>query len=270
MNEARISHRSVSSFVLSEPGGVANFLEKSALGLRTTARLVNDGKYWELKGKKLWATNSARGDFKGTDPSCVVCRDIINPPSSRDENDPKDAIIILLVTRADIDASALGAFETIRHITTVGLPSISSPHIRYNNVCVPARNVLCPPGQGADVAIATFDASAVPVTVMRPDLLRTAFNAALAFAKCDDRCGVVQLFEREMAVGVKVYSSEAVVQTATDASQTVGITAYDADQPFENFFNNAIVLPIVDLGNEGIRKRQLQQLMLTDLRLFMM
>lgn len=39
-------------------------------------------------------------------------------------------------------------------------------------------------------------------------------------------------------------------------------TAYDASQPFTELLTNAMVLPIFDGGNVGIRRRHLQNLML--------
>lgn len=247
-------------FVLSEPGGVANFLEKGAPGLQTTARLVDGGKYWELNGEKVWALNSAGWDFGGADLSCVVCRDVTRPSAL--DSDPEDAVMILLVTRDDIDASGPGAFQVLRHMETVGLPSVSGPHIRYTNVRVPADNVLCPPGQGGQIAMATFDSSGVLVAAMAVGLMRSAFDAALAFAKSDDRRGSVPLLERqafadllsgikmateacraltwkaahsllngpgnydarrELANSAKVYCSEAAVKAVTDAIRAVGM-----------------------------------------------
>jgi hypothetical protein len=41
-------------------------------------------------------------------------------------------------------------------------------------------------------------------------------------------------------------------------------TAYDVDQPFSELLNNAMVLPIFDGGNVGIRRRHMQQLMLSE------
>lgn len=161
---------------------MANFLEKGAPGLQTIARLVEDGKFWELNGEKVWATNSAGWDFGGADLSCVVCRDVTEP--SEPDSDPKDAVMILLVTRADIDSNEPGAFQVLRHVETVGLPSVSDPHIRYTNVRVPAGNVLCPPGQGGQIAMATLDSSAVLVAAMAVGMMHCAFDAALKFADC--------------------------------------------------------------------------------------
>ena len=92
----------LASMVFSEPGGVANYLEKGAPGLGTTAAL--EGDEWVLNGEKvgtmpvlhlvlhkaqtdallshvadfenpqIWATNSAGWDFEGADLQCVICR----------------------------------------------------------------------------------------------------------------------------------------------------------------------------------------------------
>jgi len=43
---------------------------------------------------------------------------------------------------------------------------------------------------------------------------------------------------------------------------TLSSTAYDTAQPFAELLNNAMVLPIFDGGNVGIRRRHMQQLMI--------
>ncbi|KAH8896578.1 acyl-CoA dehydrogenase NM domain-like protein [Thozetella sp. PMI_491] len=287
----------MASLVFSEPGGVANALEKGAPGFQVTA--LHEGDDWVINGDKMWATNCAGWDFKGCDLACVVCRDITDPPGP--DTDPADKVMIILVTRADLDRNGPSAFEVIRHVPMPGHTSSSGPHVRYTNVRVPAKNVLCPPGQGAQVAFGSFDMSAIFVAAMGVGVMRAAFDAALAFAKRDSRNGATPLLERqafadllsgikmhteaaraltwkaanalqtgpgeynarrELALAAKVYCSEAAVKACTDAINAVGITSYDLDQPFSDLLNTAIVLPIFDGGNVGIRRRHLQQLML--------
>ncbi|KAH6650481.1 acyl-CoA dehydrogenase/oxidase [Chaetomium tenue] len=289
----------LASLVFSEPGGVANALEKGAPGFQTTAR--REGDEWVINGEKMWATNCAGWDFKGCDLACVVCRDVTDPQPT-DASDPRDRVMIILVTRADLERSGPAAFQVLRHISTPGHTSVSGPHVRYTNVRVPAKNVLCPPGQGAQVAFGSFDASAVLVGAMGVGLMRAAFDAGLGFAKRDARGGAVPLLERqavadllsgvkmqaeagraltwkaahamekgpggyearrELALAAKVWCSEAAVKACVDVINAVGVTAYDVDQPFAELLNNAMVLPIFDGGNVGIRRRHLQQLMLS-------
>ncbi|KAI1386141.1 acyl-CoA dehydrogenase NM domain-like protein [Hypoxylon trugodes] len=288
----------LASLVFSEPGGVANAWEKGAPGLQTTAR--REGDEWIINGEKKWATNCAGWDFKGCDLACVVCRDVTEP--AEPGSDPKDRAMVILVTRADLDRNGPDAFRVLRHIPTPGHTSVSGPHVRYTNVRVPAKNVLSPPGQGAQLALASFDASAVLVGAMGVGLMRAAFDAALDFAKRDNRNGAVPLLgrqafadllsgikmqteasraltwkaahamengpgdydaRRELALAAKVYCSDAAVKACTDAINAVGITAYDSDQPFAELLNNAMVLPIFDGGNVGIRRRHMQELMLS-------
>ncbi|KAH7324731.1 acyl-CoA dehydrogenase domain-containing protein [Stachybotrys elegans] len=287
----------LASLVFSEPGGVANWLEKGAKGLNTTAR--REGDEWVLNGEKIWATNSAGWDFKGCDLACVVCRDVTTEPAP--DADPKDSIMILLVTRADLDRNGPDAFQVLRQVDTMGHTSVSGPHIKYTNVRVPAKNVLCQPGEGAPIVLGSFDCSAVLVGAMGVGLMRAAFDAALAFAKNDDRRGAVPLLERqavadiltgikmeteacraltwkaahamekgpgdynarrELALAAKIYCSDAAVKNVTNAINAVGITAYDKSQPFAELLQNAMVLPIFDGGNVGIRRRHMQQLLL--------
>jgi alkylation response protein AidB-like acyl-CoA dehydrogenase len=252
----------LASLVFSEPGGVANALEKGAPGFQTTAR--REGDEWVINGEKMWATNCAGWDFKGCELACVVCRDVTDgdDATTSPNSDPKDRVMIILVTRADLDRSGPGAFEVIRHISMPGHSSVSGPHVKYTNVRVPAKNVLCPPGQGAQVAFGSFDASAVLVGAMGVGLMRAAFDAALAFAKRDSRNGAVPLLERqavadllsgvkmqteaaraltwkaahamehgpgdydarrELALAAKVYCSEAAVKACTDVINAVGV-----------------------------------------------
>lgn len=248
----------MAALVFSEPGGVANALEKGAPGFQTTAR--REGGEWIIDGEKMWATNCAGWDFKGCDLACVVCRDVTEP--AQPDSDPKDHVMIILVTRADLDRNGPDAFKVLRHISMPAHTSVSGPHVRYTNVRVPAKNVLCPPGQGAQVAFGSFDMSAVLVGAMGVGLMRAAFDAALAFAKRDNRNGAVPLLERqafadllsgikmrteacralvwkaahamvngpgdydarrELALAAKIYASEASVKACTDAVNAVGM-----------------------------------------------
>jgi alkylation response protein AidB-like acyl-CoA dehydrogenase len=228
-----------------------------------------------------------------------VCRDVTNPPAA--DADPKDSIMVLMVTRGDLDRNGPEAFQVLRQVETMGHTSVSGPHIRYTNVRVPAKNVLCAPGEGAPVVLGSFDASAVLVGAMGVGLMRAAFDAALKFAKTYDCRGSVPLLERqavadilsgikmeteacraltwkaahamengpgdynarrELALSAKIYCSDASVKAVTSAINAVGITAYDKSQPFADLLNNAMVLPIFDGGNVGIRRRHMQELML--------
>lgn len=210
-----------------------------------------------MDGEQIWATNSAGWDFEGADLQCVVCR--TTTPSG---DKPADGIMILLVTIADIKRNSPGAFKVLRHISTAGHTACSGPHIKYTNLRVPTKNVLCPPGTGAAVVSAAFDCTAVLVGAMSVGIMRAAFDAALAFAKGDNRRGASDLLKRqavadllsgikmqteasraltwkaanslengpgdynarrELALAAKIYCSDACTKVVTDAINLVGM-----------------------------------------------
>ncbi|PVH71811.1 putative acyl-CoA dehydrogenase [Cadophora sp. DSE1049] len=288
----------LASLVFTEPGGVANWLEDGAPGLQTTAHL--DGDAWILNGEKAWATNCAGWDFKGAALQCVVCR-CTNPDIPADAP-PAARIMILMVRSEDIVASGDGAFEVLKHQQVAGWTAVSGPHIKYTNVRVPAKNVLCAPGEGAGIVQMSFEASACLVGAMGTGIQRAIFDAALEFSKSPrggsvpigDRQSVADLLIdikmrtetsryltwkaatklhsdlpnynncRELALEAKVYCSDAAVKSAVDAINLVGVSAYDLALPFTELLNDAMVLPIFDGGNVGIRRRALQKLFMSE------
>lgn len=250
----------LASFVHSEPGGTANWLEKGGKGLGTTARMDGDG--WVINGEKLWTTNSGGWDGKGADLQCVVCRhsDDGGPPDPA--RDPAEDILILLVTPDVIAANDPSAYKVLDEPELSGFPSASGPHSRFTNLRVPHANLLCPVGQGAKTVEQTFGSSAALVGAMGVGLMRATFDAALRFAKDDTRRGSGPIIERqsvadllidvkiraetsrlltwkalhaiengpgdwsarlEIALEAKIYSSEAAVQSVVDAMKAVGM-----------------------------------------------
>ena len=59
----------------------------------------------------------------------------------------------------------------------------------------------------------------------------------------------------------KVYCSETAVQTVYDAMRVKGINSYIKQfSRMDLLMRNALVMPLYDGGNVGIRRRQLQQI----------
>lgn len=86
--------------------------------------------------------------------------------------------MVLILTKADIEHAGTGTFEVLNHQQVVGHTATSGPHIKvsssptpiaatktilnivkYTNLRVPAKNLLCPPGKGAAIISASFDIS---------------------------------------------------------------------------------------------------------------
>ena len=60
----------------------------------------------------------------------------------------------------------------------------------------------------------------------------------------------------------KVYCSEAAVATVYDCMRVIGIASYTKDlAPLERIMRDAMVFPLYDGGNQGVRRRQLHDIL---------
>ncbi|KAL1961976.1 hypothetical protein VTN77DRAFT_711 [Rasamsonia byssochlamydoides] len=291
----------LASFVHSEPGGTANWLEKGAKGLQTTAR--KEGDVWVINGEKLWTTNSGGWDGKGADLQCVVCRHTQDGLPQAADADPAASILILIVTREIIAQNDPGAYAILEDPELAGHVAVSGPRSRFTNLRVPAENLLAAPGTGAALVEETFGASAALVGAFSTSIMRATFEAALKFAREETRGGTVPILHRqtvadllidikmrtdtsrlltwkalhalqhgpgdfpsrlELCLQAKIFCSENSVRCVTDAMKVVGITSYRKDQPFTRLLNDAVCLPIFDGGNQGIRRRQIEKIFQVD------
>ncbi|EOO01217.1 putative electron transport protein [Phaeoacremonium minimum UCRPA7] len=185
----------LASLTHSEPGGTANWLEKGGKGLGTTARL--EGDYYIVNGEKLWTTNSAGWDGKGATLSCLCCRYSEDGGPEDPNVDPASNTLVLLVTREIVAQNEPGAYQMISEPELMGHIAASGPLSRYTNFKVPAANVLAPRGKGAALVEKAFSVSAALVGAMAVGTMRTAFEAALKFAREDSRGGSVPVLARQ-------------------------------------------------------------------------
>ena len=293
----------MASLVYSEPDGSANYFEPGGKGMQTTATLDTETDTWTLNGEKIWATNCAGWDFKGADLQVVACRSI-TPSSAAVTSTipPSDSAMLLLITRALIDQNAPEAYTVVRHLETPGHSACSGPHIRFTNLRVPHSHVLAPPGTPAAQALlhATFTTSAATVGAMAVGVMRAAFDCASVFAKTHDAGGATTLLNRqsvadilidmkmqteaaraltwkaahalhsrtpggeELAFEAKIWCSEAAVRCCAEAMKVVGVRSYGNDWPLQTYMADALVLPLFDGGNVGMRRRQIQSVFLQD------
>jgi hypothetical protein len=79
-------------------------------------------------GHQTWATNSGGWNFRGADLGCVVCR--CTNPDIPESASPKDRIMVLLVTAADIEHGGEGVFEVLNHQQLAGHTASSGPHLK--------------------------------------------------------------------------------------------------------------------------------------------
>ncbi len=273
----------LASLANSEPGGSANYAAPlPAAGVRTTARM--DGDEWVINGRKKWM-NGAGWDGLGADLLCVVCRSDANAP-------PAQAISVIAVPKP-----AQG-FELLHLIDTVGNRAHPAPEFALNNVRVPYDNVLGDVGAGRSIVDASFTGTAALVGIMGVALMRAAFDFALAFARTECRGGARPIIEHqavgyaladakttleaarylgwkachamdvqapgalEVALHSKIFGSESAVRVITSLMSVVGIDSYDHELPLGGLLQDALVLPLFDGGNMGVRRRQLHELLM--------
>ncbi|KAL5113790.1 hypothetical protein ACEQ8H_008326 [Pleosporales sp. CAS-2024a] len=268
----------IASFMHSEPGGTANWLEKGATGLQTTA--FKDGDDWVVNGEKLWTTNSGGGDNRGANLACLVCREVSEPSEAQSPDiEPASKILILLLTRADISANDPSAYTVL-----------SDPELFATST-------------GAQIVEHTFGMSAALVGAMCTGVMRHAFELALAFCKTDTRGGKGPIIQHqsvsdglidvkmkieasralvwkamsvlesehvaweaklELACEAKVWCSEQVVGAVETCMAVVGMKSYDEEMGFVKILNDVVCLPLFDGGNVGVRRRQIEKIMSAD------
>ncbi|MBO0709943.1 MAG: acyl-CoA dehydrogenase family protein [Acetobacteraceae bacterium] len=273
----------LAAFAFSEPGGSANFAaSQPAVGLRTGARL--EGDHWVIDGVKKWVSSGTGWDGKGADLLTVVCRTDLDRPAER-------GISIIAV-----DGPAEGIVLD-RAIDSIGHRAHLQPQFRLDNVRVPAENLIGPRGGGKALVDACFTGTAPIVGIFAVGLMRAAFDCALTFSKAEKRGGAVPIighqavgyaladaktaieavrslslraaaaFDRqspgalELALHAKVFGSETAVRVISDLMRVIGIDSYDRTLPFGGWLADALVLPLFDGGNMGVRRRQLHELM---------
>lgn len=273
----------LAAFCSSEPGGSANSgAPAPAEGVRTKA--VLDGGHWVINGRKQWIPTPLGWDGKGADLLTVVCRTDADAA-------PEHAMSVIAVARPTPGLVFEHAHDGLGHRAHL------STRFRLEDVRVPVGNVLGGVGGGAKLAEASFTATAALVGVLGVALMRAAFDFTLRFAKTERRGGLHPIIEHqavgyaladakttieaarflswaackalddkspgasELAFQAKIFGSEAAVKVVTDLMRVVGIDSYDHELPLAGLLQDAVVLPLFDGGNMGVRRRQLHTLM---------
>ncbi|KAF9873103.1 acyl-CoA dehydrogenase [Colletotrichum karsti] len=281
----------LAAFQWSEPTGTANFLEKGGRGIQTTAR--KDGESWVLNGEKIWAGNGAGWDGRGADVQTIFCRDV-----GITTDDPVDSAMLLAVPRAVLDENDTGAFRVLAYQETPGFTAHCGPHVAFKNLRVPEKYVVATADAAVQIVEMAFAATGAMVGAMGAGIMRTAFQAALKFAREKDQGGSVRVIERQSAADLlislktridtaqllswraahaidtgarnavelcsqaKIYGSEAAVEGVAEAMRVIGIASWSSEYPFARLVQEAAVLPIFDGGNQGVRRRVVQRAMM--------
>jgi nitroalkane oxidase len=67
----------------------------------------------------------------------------------------------------------------------------------------------------------------------------------------------------ELALHSKIFGSETAVDVINELIKAVGVTAYDTAFPLLRHLHEALAYPLIEGGNIGLRRRQLQSMFAT-------
>ncbi|WP_027523277.1 acyl-CoA dehydrogenase family protein [Bradyrhizobium sp. Ec3.3] len=272
----------LAALAFTEVTGGANFdTPDPRFGVRTFA--IREGDDWVINGEKHYTTNGTGWDGKGAHLYSVVCR--TDPGKG-----PAESLAVIMVPGDTPGIKVTGILDTLGHRATI------SPRMRFENVRVPARNIIGSPGQGGKIIGTAFAWTAALIGAATVGVMRAAFDCALNFARTDRRSGPVPVIEHqnvgymladikmrieaarylswkaceqfdlsggsdhELPHMAKVYCSELAVQVVYDAMRLVGVDSYTDMHPLASLMQDALCFPLYDGGNMGVRRRQLHEL----------
>ena len=177
-----------------------------------------------------------------------------------------DALAVIAVPGAAGGITVADVYDKIGHRGVV------APRVHFDQVRVPAANLIGQPGRTGKRVVADAFSWTAALTVPIIEHQNVGFMLVgikmrieacryLTWKACHD-------LERtggradELAIMTKVYCSEAAVDTVYDCMRVVGIASYTKDlAPLEKIMRDAMVFPLCDGGNQGVRRRQLHDIM---------
>ncbi|HKU31830.1 MAG TPA: acyl-CoA dehydrogenase family protein [Arthrobacter sp.] len=269
----------VAAMAYSEPGGSANFdAEAPADGVRTTA--VLDGDEWVINGSKAWASHLGGWDGDGPDLMTIVCR-------------AGQGVSLIVAEREQLH----GHVTVEEYYDLAGLRGCLTTRVSLNDVRVPKENLLGLEGDGVRLTRNAFYASGASIGTFAVAAMRQAFDIAHRFALAEKRGGHAPIIHHqavadiladakgkieatrllswraldavlsqdpaapELALHAKVFGSETGVEVINELIKAVGVTAFDQGFPIFRHLMDAMAYPIIEGGNVGVRRRQLQAIM---------
>jgi butyryl-CoA dehydrogenase len=177
----------IGAFALTEPEAGSD-----ALSARTTATLTPDGRFYSLRGQKLWITNGGFAD--------------------------------VFTVFAKIDGQHFTAFIVERGMGVIsgaeehklGLDGCSTTALMFDDVKVPVENVLGPVGEGHKVAFNILNVGRVKLGTRNIGGARQALTGAVRYAKGRKQFGQsiasFGLIKHKMAeMGVRCFVGDAMV-----------------------------------------------------------
>ncbi len=252
----------IAAFCLTEPGAGSD-----AASIKTTATQKGDG--WILNGSKIWITNGGIADF-------------FTVFAKTGDAETRGNLSAFIVTR-DMKGVSVGPHED-----KMGLRASSTTAVYFDNVEVPADNVLGPVGKGFKVAMTILNngrtglgggsvgaMKRVIELASRHAAERKQFGRPIAeFGLVKQKIGqmVIDCYVAEsivtMVAGLidqgyedyaveaaisKVFASEALWRSADEALQVAGGNGFMREYPYERILRDCRINRIFEGTNEVLR-----------------
>lgn len=153
----QLSEKALGSFCLSEPASGSD-----AFAMKTSATKSSDGKSWILNGSKMWITNSAEAEF------FIVFA----------QSDPSKGY-------KGINAFAVEknmGIEIAKKEKKLGIKASSTCTLNFDDVKVPAENLIGEEGKGYKIAIEILNEGRVGIAAQMIGLAQGAVDKAIRYA----------------------------------------------------------------------------------------
>jgi alkylation response protein AidB-like acyl-CoA dehydrogenase len=134
----------------------------------------------------------------------VVCRYAQDGEGQDFNLEPEDGAMILLISKEDLVRNEKGSFQVVKHLETPGLSSTAGPHVCFSEFRVPGSNLIAEPGKAGAIIVRSFTSSAALVGAMSIGIMSATFEAALNFAKNDNRGGAQSLLGRQSVADILI------------------------------------------------------------------
>ncbi|WP_017379495.1 acyl-CoA dehydrogenase [Paenisporosarcina sp. TG-14] len=229
------------------------------------SKAVKDGDHYKINGSKVFITNGGEAQvyivFATTDPS----------KGSRG--------VSAFIVDKDTPGFIIGKDER-----KMGLHGSRTVQLTFEDMMVPAENLLGEEGEGFKIALANLDVGRIGIAAQSLGIAEAAYEAAVAYAKERVQFGkpisvqqgigfkladmataveasrllvyqAADLRTRGLACGkeasmAKLFASKTAVETSIEAVQVFGGYGYTEDYPVERYFRDAKVMEIYEGTSE--------------------